>query len=163
MQGSSLEGSLQGSSRIAQKRPLLQRLTCLLDQSGVAGVLAQSASIGSAMNKIGMTSSSFNSCYTSHCNSAYGYCTQVAGGSPYDQFDVYEGGSIAASLSAGTRSTCYFAGNANMTFSGSIYPVQLATCDYGAPAQMIATLTVNASMLGFSSGAPTVRLVLFVV
>ena len=122
-----------------------------------AGLLIPSNVIGSSSNKIGMSSSSFDSCYSSNCASGFGYCTQINGGGPYDQVAAFKNASLATALGIGTASQCSFAGNTNITYNGSPYLAQLATCSYGMQSRLVATMTANATALGFVVGTPQVR------
>lgn len=53
-------------------------------------------SYGSA-NKVAVMQSQWQKCF--QCGQPYGFCTAVAGGSPYDQFAAYRNITIASSLS----------------------------------------------------------------
>lgn len=124
--------------------------------SGHAGLLVPSNVIGSSANKFGISSSSFNSCYASNCANGFGYCTQIAGASAYDQLAAFRNASLASSLGIGTASQCFFAGNTNITYNGSPYLAQLATCSYGVQARLVATMMANVTALGFVVGMPLV-------
>ena len=113
------------------------------------------SSIGTAANQIGMNQSSWANCY--QCNQAYGTCTAVAGGSPYDQFSAFRNVSLASVIS-NSGSNCSWISNTVMTFGGALYPVQQVACDY--PAGLLnVTMVLNASAFGIIPTATTLSLV----
>lgn len=119
------------------------------------GFMVGLSSIGTSANQIGMNQSSWASCYS--CNNAYGACTAVQGGSPYDQFSTFRNVSLAKVLASG-GSNCSWISNTVMTFGSTQYPVQQIACDY--PAGLLnVTLVLNASAFGFIPTAPTLSLV----
>lgn len=102
-----------------------------------------------------MNLSSWQSCY--QCGSAYGTCTAVQGGSPYDQFSTFRSSHLA-DVVANSGSNCSWISNSVMTFGTAQYPVQQVACDY--PAGLLSvTLSLNASAFGVIRTATTLSLV----
>ena len=111
--------------------------------------------IGSSANEIGMNMSSWQHCY--QCGNAYGTCTAVNGGSPYDQFSTFRSSSLAAVIS-NSGSNCSWIANTAMYFGTALYPVQLVACDYPAGLLRI-SVQLNATAFGIIPTLPTLSLV----
>lgn len=121
----------------------------------LSGFMVGLSNIGTAANKIGMNQSSWANCY--QCNSAYGTCTAVQGGSPYDQFSTFRKVSLADVIASG-GSNCSWISNSAMLFGSTQYPVQQIACDY--PAGLLnVTMVMNASAFGMIPTAATLSLV----
>ena len=112
----------------------LHRLLCtcfaspsMKQMASRSGFMVNNSFIGSSVNEIGMTQSSWQACF--QCGQALGSCTAVQGGSPYDQFSSFRSSSLANILSS-AGSNCSWLGNSFMTNGSAQHPVQLVACDY---------------------------------
>lgn len=119
------------------------------------GFMVNNSHIGSSANQIGMTQSSWHTCF--QCGQPLGSCTAVQGSSPYDQFSSFRSSSLASVLTS-AGSNCSWLGNSAMSNGSVQYPVQLVACDYPS-SQLSVTLRLSATAYGVVPTLPVLSLV----